>query len=343
MRIRSIYSRDVNVEKRQAGGHIHLLIVAAIAAHCRPGAAKHLSDLVVPMPNFETLLFADAAITEQTLAALIPTAQGPRARVLDAMRYSALDGGKRFRPFLVMRSAALFGVSPSQSARVGAALEMIHCYSLIHDDLPAMDNADLRRGRPSLHKAFDEATAILAGDALLTLAFEVVAEEATHADASTRTRLVIELARSAGHAGMVGGQMIDLSPIRNTLSLDGVAELQALKTGALIGFGVKAGAMLGGADRQQIDALDHYAQDLGLAFQIADDILDATSTSEQLGKPAQQDADKDKATFVKLLGLSGAQAEAQKISERAIEALASWGVEADPLRGAARYVISRSN
>lgn len=284
-----------------------------------------------------------AALAQGALDRLIPTGDGARARVLAAMRYSALDGGKRFRPFLTLAAGDLFDVPRMRSTRAGAALEMVHCYSLIHDDLPAMDNADLRRGNPSLHRAFDEATAILAGDGLLTLAFEVMGGEETHPDAGIRARLVVDLAIAAGHEGMVGGQMIDLSAERAGLDLAGVAHLQALKTGALIRFGIHAGAVLGGADAAQCAALHAFADDLGLAFQVTDDILDATSTAEELGKPAGQDAGLDKATFVKLLGLEGARQKAVEIARRAEARLAQFGPAADPLRGAARYLLTRKN
>ncbi len=284
-----------------------------------------------------------AELAQAALDHLIPVGNGARARVLAAMRYSALDGGKRFRPFLTLAAGDLFGVPRMRSVRAGAALEMIHCYSLIHDDLPAMDNADLRRGNPSLHRAFDEATAILAGDGLLTLAFEIMAGEETHPDAQIRARLVVDLAIAAGHEGMVGGQMIDLSAERAGLDLAGVAHLQALKTGALIRFGIHAGAVLGGAEARQISALHAFADDLGLAFQVTDDILDATSTAEELGKPAGQDADLDKATFVKLLGLDGARMKAMEIAMRAEAHLIEFGPAADPLRGAARYLLTRKN
>lgn len=293
--------------------------------------------------GFEAQLAQMADLATAALNRLIAPVEGPRGRVVEAMRYSALDGGKRFRPFLVMASADIYGAPRSRSERAAAALEMVHCYSLIHDDLPAMDNAELRRGRPSLHKAFDEAVAILAGDGLLTLAFEVLAESETDPDAQVRMRLVLELAKAAGCDGMVGGQMIDLSPERNGLDLAGVAELQALKTGALIRYGARAGAILGRASAEEEMALDAYASDLGLVFQIADDILDVTATTESLGKPAGQDEGNEKATFVRLLGLDGAKAEAQRITDRAISALARFGPAAEPLRDAARFALARRN
>lgn len=293
--------------------------------------------------GFDDSIREIAAATTAMLDALIAPVSGPRGRVLEAMRYSALDGGKRFRPFLVCASCTILDGPRAGAVRVAAALEMIHCYSLIHDDLPAMDNADLRRGRPSLHKAFNEAVAILAGDGLLTLAFEVLAEPETDADASVRLRLILELAKAAGCAGMVGGQMIDLSSERDGLDLAGVAQLQALKTGALIRYGARAGAILGRATPDQEAALDAYASDLGLVFQIADDILDVTATTEALGKPAGQDEGNAKATFVKLLGLEGAKAEAARITARAIAHLDGFGPKAKTLRDAAHFVLSREN
>jgi len=291
--------------------------------------------------GFEAQLAHMAETATAALDGLIAPAAGPRGRVLEAMRYAALDGGKRFRPFLVMASADIWETPRTQSVRTAAALEMVHCYSLIHDDLPAMDDADLRRGRPSVHKAFDEAVAILAGDGLLTLAFEVLAEPQTHPDAQVRLRLILELARASGCEGMVGGQMIDLSPERDGLDLAGVAELQALKTGALIRYGARAGAILGRATPEEEAALDAYAADLGLVFQIADDLLDVTATTESLGKPANQDEGNAKATFVRLLGLDGARHEAARITDRAIAALDRFGAAAEPLRHAARFALER--
>lgn len=293
--------------------------------------------------SFDHHMRAIAAETTAALDALIAPVAGPRGRVLEAMRYSALDGGKRFRPFLVLACSDLLGGPRAGALRVAAALEMVHCYSLIHDDLPAMDDADLRRGRPSLHKAFNEAVAILAGDGLMTLAFEVLAEPATDPDAPVRLRLILELAKASGCDGMVGGQMIDLSPERDGLDLAGVAHLQALKTGALIRYAARAGAILGRASPGDEAALDAYASDLGLVFQIADDILDVTATTEALGKPAGQDAGNAKATFVKLLGLEGATKEAGRITERAIAHLEGFGPGADRLREAARFVLDRQN
>jgi farnesyl diphosphate synthase len=263
--------------------------------------------------------------------------------VVEAMRYSALSGGKRLRPFLVGESARLFDVPEAWALRVGAAIEMVHCYSLIHDDLPAMDDSGLRRGRPTVHVAFEEATAILAGDGLLTEAFAVIADPLSHAKAEVRASLVARLAAAAGAAGMVGGQMIDMSPERSGLDLDGISHLQSLKTGALILFSCEAGAILGEAGATEREALAHYAQDLGLAFQIADDILDAESTPEALGKPTGQDANLGKATFVGLLGIDNARREAESLVNSACARLDLFGEKADLLRQTAAFVVARQS
>ncbi|MEO1310640.1 MAG: polyprenyl synthetase family protein [Pseudomonadota bacterium] len=280
---------------------------------------------------------------ERTLDKLIEPAEGALGRVLDAMRYSALGGGKRLRPFLLVSAADLFDAPRGRSLRAGAAVEMIHCYSLIHDDLPAMDDSDLRRGRPSNHKEFDEATAILAGDALLTLAFEVLAEEPTHPNAAVRANLALELARASGARGMVGGQMLDIEAETKPLDLDAIKRLQALKTGALIKCACVSGGIVGEASTNDIDALGAYSEDLGLAFQIVDDLLDAFGDEAALGKPVGQDAEMDKATFVKLLGADGAKTEAARLVESAVARLDSFDAAADPLRDVARFVLERSS
>ncbi len=272
---------------------------------------------------------------------LLPRADGPRGRVVEAMRYAVLSGGKRLRPLLVRESARLFDVPEEQALRTGAAIEMIHCYSLIHDDLPAMDDSALRRGRPTAHVAFDEATAILAGDGLLTEAFGVLADPQTHDSAAVRAELVGHLAAAAGAAGMVGGQMIDISPQRAELDLAGISHLQSLKTGALILFSCEAGAILGAAGQSEREALIDYAKDLGLAFQIADDILDAESTPEALGKPTGQDASLGKATFVGQLGIEEARKKARLLVESACGRLDLFGEKADLLRQTAVFVVDR--
>ena len=291
---------------------------------------------------FGAALAQVAAAVNATLDRLLPAVAAPEGRVVEAMRYAALDGGKRLRPFLVCASADLFNVPRERALRAGAALEMVHCYSLVHDDLPAMDDDDLRRGRPTVHRAFDEATAILAGDGLLTMAFEVLADPATHPDGAVRADLVAELARGSGAAGMVGGQMIDLQA--PTLDLDhaGLVRLQSLKTGALIACACRFGAVLAGAKSGDArDALGAYGQAIGLAFQIADDVLDVESSAQVTGKATGKDAAAGKATFVSRLGLEGAKTQARDLVEQAIGQIEIFGPAADPLRQAAAFVIGR--
>lgn len=279
--------------------------------------------------------------TTSLLRELLPDVPGPEGRVVEAMRHGALNGGKRLRPFLTVATAAIFGISAKEALRTAAAIEMIHSYSLVHDDLPAMDDADLRRGAPTVHVVYDDATAILAGDGLLTEAFTVLASPETHPDADIRVALVAGLARASGAAGMVGGQMIDMSPDRAQFDIGGITRLQALKTGALIKFSCQAGAILGRANREQHSRIDAYADDLGLAFQIVDDLLDVEGTTEELGKPAQQDADAGKATFVGQLGVAGAREKAAFLAESAIAHLDIFGGDADPLRQIVQFVIER--
>lgn len=295
------------------------------------------------MSEFESRIKETASLVEAALDGFLPRRAGPLGRVVDAMRHGALDGGKRLRPFLVIAAADMFGCPRPRSIRAGCAVEMIHCYSLIHDDLPAMDDSDLRRGRPSVHKAYDDATAILAGDALLTQAFEILAEKETHPDAEIRCRLALELARASGKIGMVGGQMIDIYAEQKTFDLAGIEELQRLKTGAIIRFSAMGGGIVGGASEAEIAALTAYAEDLGLAFQIVDDLLDAFGDAESLGKPVGQDADMDKATFVKLLGAEGARAKAKELVARCKAHLEPFGARADALKGAADFVFMRKN
>ena len=293
------------------------------------------------MVDLNRALSDSAEATTALLDRLLPEVEGQVGRVTEAMRHSALGGGKRLRPFLVSECARLFDADQASALRVGAGLEMIHCYSLVHDDLPAMDDSDLRRGRPTVHKAFDEATAILAGDGLLTEAFSVVADPATDGDPAIRCELVAHLAHAAGAAGMVGGQMIDLSPDRGTLDLAGITNLQRLKTGALFTFACEAGAILGRASAEARAALVAYSRDLGLAFQIVDDLLDAQGSAAELGKPTNQDAALGKATFVGQLGLEGARAKAEEIIEAACGRLDLFGEKADLLRHTAVFVLNR--
>ena len=282
--------------------------------------------------HFETALGHAAQATDAVLNHVLSGSVSPR--LLEAMRYSAIGAGKRLRPFLVIESAKLFDAPGA--LRVGAALECVHCYSLVHDDLPAMDDDDLRRGKPTTHRKFDEATAILAGDSLLTLAFEILASPETHADADIRNALVLELAKASGMNGMAGGQMLDMEA--DASSLDQIIRIQNHKTGALFRFACEAGAILGRGDRAPLRA---YANSIGLAFQIADDLLDLDSTPAELGKATQKDAVKGKATIVDLMGHKAAQEKAESLVQSAINALKPYGAAADTLREAARFIISR--
>jgi len=280
-------------------------------------------------------------VVEEALDNLLPEPEGAEARLLEAMRYATLGGGKRMRAFLVMQSAALFAVSHTCAARVAAAVEMLHAYSLVHDDLPAMDNDDLRRGKPSTHKAFDEATAILVGDALQTRAFEVLAEPDTHSDPQARCELVQALAAASGARGMAGGQMIDMLAEGQTLDGPAVTRLQALKTGRLIQYSAEAGAILGRAPLHQRHMLAAYGRDLGAAFQIADDLLDAEGSTEETGKTAGKDAAAGKATMVAILGPERARAHAEMLARQAAGHLDSFGDRAALLRALASYVVTR--
>jgi farnesyl diphosphate synthase len=280
-------------------------------------------------------------LTDSIIDRLLRAPPELEARVYEAMRYSALAPGKRLRPLLVLASARLFGVARGSALQVAAAIEMVHAYSLIHDDLPAMDNSDLRRGRPTCHKAFDDATAVLAGDGLLTLAFEVLSHPDAHGDPAVRCELVSALAAAAGSAGMVGGQMIDLIAEKQPLDIGAITRLQRMKTGALIAFSCEAGAILAKASRDQRTALRGYAHDLGLAFQIADDLLDVEGSAEETGKPVGADAAAGKATFVSILGVERARAQADLLVEQAVAHLDLFEQRAELLRQVARFVVSR--
>ncbi|MDY0240835.1 MAG: polyprenyl synthetase family protein [Rhodospirillaceae bacterium] len=271
----------------------------------------------------------------------LPISEGPERPLQEAMRYACLDGGKRLRPFLVLETAKLFNVAERAALRTAAAIELVHCYSLVHDDLPAMDDDDLRRGRPTCHKAFDEATAILAGDALLTKAFEVLAGPATHPDPQVRCELVWELATASGDRGMVGGQMFDLRAGLLDMDVQAVTRLQQMKTGRLIGFACEAGAILGKAPASHRQALKMFAHDLGLAFQIADDILDIEGSAEEVGKALHKDADAGKATFVSLIGVERARLQANALAAQAIQHLEVFDDRARLLRAVASYVVER--
>jgi farnesyl diphosphate synthase len=293
--------------------------------------------------SFDTAMARSQGAVEGQLDVLLPRAEGPEARVFEAMRYAVLVGGKRFRPFLVCESARLFGVHSGSALRAAAAVECVHTYSLVHDDLPCMDDDELRRGQPTVHRKFDEATAVLAGDALLTLAFEILADESTHELGEVRVELVRRLAEAAGARGMVGGQMIDLASEGQTLDIGAITRLQRLKTGALIAWSCEAGAVLGRASEELHHALHAYAHDLGLAYQIADDLLDVEGEAGVVGKATGKDADAGKATFVSILGVERARAQARMLSDQAIQHLDLFDEKADLLREAARFVINRRN
>ena len=293
------------------------------------------------MTDITEVLGENATRVEAMLDRLLPDGGGPEKPLLDAMRYACLNGGKRLRPYLTVATARLFGVSEEQAFRAAAAVEMLHCYSLVHDDLPAMDDDELRRGRPTCHIAFDEATAILAGDALLTLAFDILADPATHDDAAVRIELVRGLTEAAGAHGMVAGQMIDLAVEHRQVDATTVERLQALKTGALITYSAEAGAILGEADPDARESILAYGRDVGFAFQIVDDLLDEEGDEAAMGKAVGKDAAAGKATLVGVLGKDAARQKADRLAERAVESLEAFGDAADALRDVARFVVTR--
>lgn len=301
-----------------------------------------LANLAMTEDQFDSQL-ADCAIeTEAFLAAHLATLAAPE-RLLAAMAHGALDGGKRLRPFLVRLSASLFAVPHEKSLAAGAALEMIHCYSLVHDDLPDMDNDELRRGKPTVWKAFDPALAILAGDALLTEAFALLSDPRTHPDPAIRAELVLTLAHAAGPAGMVGGQVLDIEGETSPLDEEAIFTMQARKTGALIRAGVEMGAILGGASPAQRSGLTRFGTAAGLAFQIADDILDVTATSHALGKTAGKDVAQNKSTIVARKGLDAARQVLDGAVANGIDALLPFGPSADPLRALIRHFAARQS
>jgi len=289
----------------------------------------------------EMAVMARAVDRQFDLLLAVPDDQ--RARLYEAMRHSAIGGGKRLRPLLVKASCDLFNVSEASAVRVGLAVECIHVYSLVHDDLPAMDNDDMRRGKPTVHRAFDEATAILAGDCLHDLAFSILVDERTHPDPFARCELVGALATASGPAGMAGGQMMDLIAETQTFDLATVTRLQQLKTGALIGFCVDAGAIMARAENDARLSLRGYAHDLGLAFQIADDLLDAEGDAELAGKAVGKDAAAGKATFLSLIGIERAREQARILVDQAKAHLAGFGPQADLLREIADFAICRTH
>jgi farnesyl diphosphate synthase len=286
----------------------------------------------------------DAAdLVDQTLDQVLPKPQGLHARVAEAMRYAVFAGGKRLRPFLTLEGAGLFEVPPERALRVAAAIECLHTYSLIHDDLPCMDDDDLRRGRPTTHRQFDEATAVLAGDALLTLAFGILADSATHPSGEVRAELVARLAKAAGSDGMIGGQMIDiLAPERDYGEAE-IILLQQLKTGALFEFSCEAGPILAGARVEDRSRLNEFARGFGLAFQIADDLIDALGTAEQAGKAVGKDQEQGKATLISLYGVDKARAESVRLAQAAADNLAPYGEAAESLRALPFYLLDRAS
>jgi farnesyl diphosphate synthase len=298
-------------------------------------------DRVHASLSLKPALDAIGTAIDQRFDRLLPLPDDGRRRLFEAMRHAVIGGGKRMRPLLVVAACDLFHVDRERALRVAIAIEAVHCYSLIHDDLPCMDDDDLRRGKPTVHKAFDEATAVLAGDSLHALAFEVLADEATHEDPFVRSELVLELARASGPSGMAGGQMMDLAAESQIFDLAATTRLQQLKTGALISFCLDAGAIMGRVGDAQRTKLRGYAHDLGLAFQIADDLLDVEGSSAKTGKAVQKDAAAGKATFVSLLGVERARTQAEMLIDQAIGHLHSFGAEADLLRAIARFAIER--
>lgn len=260
-----------------------------------------------------------------------------------AMRHGALNGGKRLRPFLLIEAASLFGVEVADALAAACALECVHCYSLVHDDLPAMDDDDLRRGKPTVHRQFDEASAILAGDSLLTLAFDILADPASHPDPAVRAELVMRLARAAGCGGMAGGQALDLDAEHRELDAEAIVTMQAMKTGALIRYACEAGAVLGGADEREQAALSAYGEAIGRAFQLADDLLDVTATTEALGKSVGKDDDMGKATLVSIHGVEKSRQLAEMMCQEAVAALLPFGDRANTLKALARFIVERDH
>jgi farnesyl diphosphate synthase len=299
-------------------------------------------------PAFESRLKDSAAATEALLVSLLSDQTLPDevtrpAHLMAAMRHGSLNGGKRLRPFLLRESARLLDGNEQAAMRIGAALECLHCYSLIHDDLPAMDDDDLRRGQPTVHRAFDEATAILAGDSLLTYAFDIIAAPETALPDRAKTELVLALARAAGSGGMVGGQALDLAAERSAPDEAGITTLQAMKTGALIRFACEAGAIIAGADQEHRQRLRKFGQVIGLAFQLADDLLDITSDAETMGKATGKDAARGKGTLVAMHGTAWAEHKLDALTAEAVDLLAPYGEKAFILQQTARFIASRQN
>lgn len=284
-----------------------------------------------------------ASVIENKMLSLLPVSEGREENVIEAMRYALLAGGKRLRPFLVVQSAALFSIDNESALRVAAAIECVHTYSLIHDDLPAMDDDNMRRGLPATHKKYDDATAILAGDALLTLAFEILSDEKTHSDAEIRCDLILALSRAIGAKGMVGGQMIDLKAENQSLQQDEIIRMQHMKTGELIIFSCEVGAILAKVSDDRRMALKKYAENIGLAFQIVDDLLDIEGNSEDIGKTAGKDIEAGKATLVSFKGVEEARALADELINNAVSHMDVFDEKSEILKSLAKFVINRAH
>ena len=293
--------------------------------------------------DFTARLAAVASEMEAVLAAHLPAPEGHQSIIMEAMRYAALGGGKRLRPFLMVETARMLGYEDKGVYIAAAALECLHVYSLVHDDLPCMDDDDLRRGKPTVHKAYDEALAVLAGDGLLTYAFELLCQDAVHPDPAVRVKLVADLAKAGGAHGMIGGQVIDISVSETDRDEALITQLQDLKTGALIEYGVLAGAALAGAAPEQTQALRLYARDIGLAFQIKDDILDVEGDAQLVGKAVGKDENLGKATFVSILGLEAAREKAKELGIRSKRHLETFGKAAQTLCDTVDFVLERSH
>ena len=294
-----------------------------------------MSDLELNLKNAQKEV-------DKTIKSLLPSGKGLEKKLFEAINYSILSSGKRLRPYLVIQSSKLFDVDQKNALRVASSIEMIHAYSLIHDDLPSMDNDFLRRGLPATHRKYNEATAILAGDSLLTLSFEILSNNLTHNDSKIRCELIYELARAAGANGMVAGQMMDLEAENKKLSIGVITRIQRLKTGALIAFSCNAGAILGRAERKYKFALQGYAHDIGLAYQIRDDLLDVTSTTKKLGKKVNKDKKIGKKNFVSILGKERAKKQLEILGNQSIEHLEVFDNRADMLREVAIFIVERN-
>lgn len=295
------------------------------------------------MLDFTAQLTIVAEQVEQGLERLLPLPEGEHAVIAEAMRYAALGGGKRLRPFLTIETTRMLGGDLEAALVVGCALECLHVYSLVHDDLPCMDDDDLRRGRPTVHKAYDEAIAVLAGDGLLTHAFALLGQETAHKDPAIRSRLICELAEKGGVSGMIGGQVIDITVSESDRDEALITRLQAMKTGALIDFAVRAGGIISGVGKDELEALSAYARDMGLAFQIQDDVLDVEGDAALMGKAVGKDEDLGKATFVSLLGLKEAKDMAQALGTSAKDHLSSFGDRAQTLKDTVDFVLHRQH